>query len=161
MPLTAPPLDADSLGRAFDGWPGGLRALLEAIPSGVFALDARGRIIGWNAQMEALTGYALADVRRRRCTVLEGSACGEGPCLAHDAGGCSLFTEGRVRARRCSLRRRDGTTLPVLKDAQLVRDADGEVVGAVEIVTDLRAVEALELEVAQLGATPRCCACST
>ncbi len=150
MPVASSLLDADGLGRAFDRWPNGLRALLETIPSGVFALDGRGRIIGWNAHMEALTGYRLADVHHERCTVLEGSACNDGPCLTPDTHGCSLFTEGRVRARRCSLRRRDGSTLPVLKNAQLVRDAEGVVVGAVEIVTDLRAVTALEAEVAEL-----------
>ena len=144
----AEPGTLGGLARAFQRFPQGLAALLETIPCGLFALDEHGRITAWNEHMVRLTGYSVEEVSSRPCTVLEGSTCAGGPCL--DTGGCSLFAGEEVRERRCRIRRKDGVWVPVLKNAQAMHDDDGRLIGAIEAITDLSGVLALEEEVARL-----------
>jgi two-component system response regulator HydG len=151
-PTTDDPSMLAALRRLF---PGGaadefLAPLLDGLPCGVFAIDLGGRITAWNRQMEALTGFERDDVLGQGCDVLDGSTCGGGPCPVGDGAPCALFRDGAVRDRRCSIRTRAGEQIPVLKSAQMVRDAHGLPLGAFETVTDLRAVERLEADVEAL-----------
>ncbi len=143
-------LDGTWLPRAFSEIPKGLPTLLEAIPCGLFTIDADGRINGWNEHMVRLTGYLAEEVARRRCTVLDGSACNEGPCLESGNNRCSLFLGEPVRDKRCRIRRKDGTWVTVLKNADLLYDDAGDLVGAIEVITDLSNTLALQEEVARL-----------
>jgi two-component system response regulator HydG len=148
----ADPTMLDTLRRIF---PGGtadqfLAPLLDGLPCGVFAIDPDGIITAWNRQMEALTGHRRDDVVGLGCAVLDGTTCGAGPCPSAGRAPCSLFTHGEVRDRRCAIRTRDGDLVPVLKSAQIVRDAQGNPIGAFETVTDLRTVQRLETDLASL-----------
>ena len=63
---------------------------------------------------------------------------------------CELFRQGHVRRRKCVLEKKDGTPLPVLKNAAILKDGNGNVVAGVENFTDLSEVEAKERVISHL-----------
>jgi transcriptional regulator with PAS, ATPase and Fis domain len=63
---------------------------------------------------------------------------------------CALFSQGGIKRGRCNLTRKDGGSVPVIKNAALLRDPSGEVMGGVETLTDLSAVAAKERELEDL-----------
>ena len=69
------------------------------------------------------------------CAILKCSVC----FRSMELGGvkhCELFSVGRVGHRRCVLKRKDGAPVHVLKNAAVLKDKDGIVVGAVETLAD-------------------------
>jgi two-component system response regulator HydG len=52
--------------------------------------------------------------------------------------------------RECLLRGRNGGQIPVLKNACVLEDADGQITGLVETITDLRPLKYLEQQIAEL-----------
>ena len=48
-----------------------------------------------------------------------------------------MFATGRINERRCNIVRKDGKIFPVLKNASLLKDSQGETIGAVETLTDI------------------------
>ena len=85
----------------------------------------------------------------RVCTILGCDHCNR----VIDSGGkhhCALFSHGGIRRCKCSLTRKDGNRVPVIKNAALLHDPEGEVMGGVETLTDLSAVAAKEKELEQL-----------
>jgi transcriptional regulator with PAS, ATPase and Fis domain len=65
------------------------------------------------------------------------------------------FHEGghqpEMRRCRCVIKKKDGTRFPALKNASVLRDDDGTVLGAVETLTDLSEVDRLDRKVAALS----------
>jgi transcriptional regulator with PAS, ATPase and Fis domain len=108
----------------------------------------------------ALTGYRRDEVMGRECTMLQGDACFTTTCTNPDQP-CGLWEKGVVRAKRCTLRHKDGHRVPVIKNATLLHDAEGTLVGAVETALNISDVLRLEEEVAnlrhQVGGRARYC----
>lgn len=112
--------------------------LLDHLNDGVYVVD-RGRVITfWNRGAQAITGWAPRDVI--------GRACPEGVLRHVDAegnelcrSGCPLtaaIAEGTPHRADVFLHHRAGHRVPVRIEAVPVRDASGEIVGAVEVFTD-------------------------
>ena len=66
---------------------------------------------------------------------------------------CKLFSpdQPEMRRCRCTIRKKDGTYLPALKNASVLRDEDGTVLGAVETLTDLSEIDRLDRKVEVLA----------
>jgi diguanylate cyclase (GGDEF)-like protein/PAS domain S-box-containing protein len=114
------------------------RALLDSLDEGVYFVDRERCITYWNRGAERISGYSAADV--------VGSHCFDG-LLDHvdDAGthlcyaGCPLSAtmhDGCTREAEIWLHHRHGHRVPVHVRAAPIRDADGAIVGAIEIFTD-------------------------
>ncbi|MGM0577671.1 MAG: sigma-54 interaction domain-containing protein [Myxococcota bacterium] len=126
-----------------------LANVLETTPGGLFTVDVQGRITSWNRAMETATGWPAREVLGSPCAVLQGSTCFRGP-QAEEDNRCPLFLEGELHGRGCRITRRDGHQIPVVKHARLMRDEAGEVIGAIEAVTDVTDLVELKEEVARL-----------
>lgn len=136
------------------------RLLLEAMGEGVFTLDSQGRITSWNPAMERISGYRAEEAVGRPCSLLKFSRCFGRECPA-DVTECGIYAKGTVEASECQLRHKDGRWISVIKNARVLKDGDGKVIGVVETLTDLteltvarqKAEEAQQklLEVHQLG----------
>jgi PAS domain S-box-containing protein len=116
------------------------RLLLESMADGVFTLDRAGNITSWNPSLERMTGYTAEEAIGRPCTLLNFTQCFREGCPT-GIEECGIYQHGRLDARECFLRHKQGRDVPVIKSARLVRDEDGSVKGVVETVTDLTELE--------------------
>jgi PAS domain S-box-containing protein len=110
--------------------------IIACMAEGVFTLDDAGRITTWNPAMEKITGYPAGEALGRGCDILKFSRCVNKSCPS-GLKECGLMRRGRSDAKECHLRHRDGRDVPVIKNARVVRDETGGIVGVVETVTDL------------------------
>ena len=113
-----------------------IHILLESLSDGVFTVNRQGRIMSWNRAMETITGHKKEDVINSPCSVLELNSCLGGFC-PEDPEECEIFSKEKVVSKECLLRHRDGHDVPILKNASVMKDDEGEVIGVVETVTDL------------------------
>jgi len=99
-------------------------------------VDRAGTILSVNRAFEAITGYTKDDMIGSPCSALHCDICD----IARDENGgywCVLFRTGSLKMRRCTLEKKDGSYVHVLKNASLLRDANDNVIGAVETLTDV------------------------
>ena len=112
------------------------KTVLNTIQDGLMIVDRAGTILSVNRALEAITGYSREDLIGSPCSALHCDICD----IARDENGyhwCVLFRTGSLKMRRCTLARKDGRYVHVLKNASLLRDSNGNVIGAVETLTDI------------------------
>lgn len=115
------------------------KGLIDNLTEGVYFLDRERRITYWNRGAEGLTGYAEGEVLGRRCA--------DGLLQHTDRGGrllcdvaCPMLaamTDGREREAEMFLHHKSGHRVPITVRAVPMRDASGEIVGAVETFNDV------------------------
>ena len=110
--------------------------LLDAMAEGVFTLNAAGVIQSWNPSMEKISGYSAAEAIGKTCRMLNFSSCFNSVC-PKDAQECGIFQNGAVAPTECKLMHKDGHYLSVIKNARLVKNGNGTIMGVVETLTDL------------------------
>jgi len=152
---TAPPLRMrrkDELGllaSAFDKVNERQRQLLATTAAAIFTVDNRRIITDVNDEFCRTTGYGRDEAIGRPCSLLESESC---------RNQCGLFDDRHkepILRRQCAIRAKDGRSLSVLKNADLVRDEAGAVVGGIECFVDItaqiKAEEAARRETAKLS----------
>jgi PAS domain S-box-containing protein len=112
------------------------QTVIDTMLEGLMLVDPDGKIIFVNRAFEQLSGYNKGEVEGKSCEILGCDTCFGTRKEGKDKY-CALFKEGKVRRRKCILQKKDGGELHVLKNAALIRDAAGKVVGGVENLTDL------------------------
>jgi len=124
------------------------RTILESLPSGLYIVDRERRILLWNDGAERITGYLRQEVIGRRCQQDLLMHCDERHNLLCDECCPLLGTihDGSPREVEVFLRHKTGETVPVCVRVSPVRDADGAIVGAVQVF-DIRSA---------LAETPSC-----
>jgi PAS domain S-box-containing protein len=118
------------------------KRIIDTINEGLLVIGPDGTIIAVNHGFEEMTGYTAAEIMGRPCTLLNCDAC-EKPLADNRQAWCRLFETGSQLKCRCTIMRKDGTCLPVLKNATILRDEESEVLGAVETLTDLSELQKL------------------
>jgi len=128
------------------------KRIINTMNDGLMLISAEGTILMVNKSFEQLTGYRAYEVIGQACTLLECDACEQ---TLHNQPGewCKLFHPDHpdMRRCRCGIVRKDGTCLPALKNASVLRDDDGTVLGAVETITDLSEIDRLDQQVELLS----------
>ncbi|MFW5681389.1 MAG: diguanylate cyclase [Phycisphaeraceae bacterium] len=113
--------------------------MMEQMTEGVYFVDRERRILYWNPAAEQITGFTNEDVRGRSChdNILnhvdeDGNELCRGRCPLLDSieGGCR--NKGQVY-----LHHKDGYRKPVNVRTMPLVDAAGEIVGGIELFTDL------------------------
>jgi PAS domain S-box-containing protein len=110
--------------------------LLDSMAEGVFTLDPDGTITSWNPAMKKITGYDANEAIGKTCSMMQFNQCYKRSC-PEDVHQCKIFLKGRVDSKECKLVHKNGQMVTVLKNACVVKDSSGEVVGVVETITDL------------------------
>ncbi len=108
-----------------------LEQLYTVIPSALFTVDIDGKITSFNKKAEELTGYSAAETIGNKCTIFALNPC---------AKGCGLYSPNITKpfeARECTIKRKDGEVRAISKNADLLRDADGKIIGGVESFEDI------------------------
>lgn len=102
------------------------------IPSAIFTVDLDRKITSWNKKAERITGYTETEVLGKPCSVFALE-----PCTLK---GCGVYSENvkkPILNRICEIRTKDGRVRIVSKNADVLRDAHGNVIGAVESFGDI------------------------
>jgi two-component system, NtrC family, response regulator HydG len=112
------------------------KTVVDSIQDGVMIVDPGGTIVSVNRAFEEITGYSHKEIIGKSCITLNCSSCQ----IAREENSCHwcvMFRKGNLSKQRCSLVRKDGRTINILKNASVIKDSDGKVTGAVETMTDI------------------------
>ncbi|MCF6265756.1 MAG: PAS domain S-box protein [Desulfuromusa sp.] len=116
-----------------------IETLLQTIPTGLFLVDTDKKIVYWNAEAERITGYSVEEAIGQHCSFLAGD-----PCRTE----CGLFSESIPKpdiGLTCSFRHKDGHSIALTKNVDLLRDEAGNVIGGVEAFVDISRLKELEV----------------
>jgi len=127
-------------------------ALLRCLYDGVYYVDRERRIRYWNPAAERITGFHADEVVGSRCSdniLMHVDENGENLCITN----CPLahtMEDGRLREVEVFLHHKEGHRVPVSVRASALRDDRDEIIGAVEVFTDVSNREASLLRVREL-----------
>jgi PAS domain S-box-containing protein len=112
------------------------KTVVETIQEGVMIVDPNGSIVAVNQALSELTGFGAEELIGRSCATLNCATC-RAKREQEGHHWCSLFELGRMNKQRCAVLRRDGRYVQVLKNASVLKNDAGEVIGGVETLTDI------------------------
>ncbi|MFI5332223.1 MAG: sigma-54 interaction domain-containing protein [Desulfobaccales bacterium] len=127
-----------------------LKEIINTMNDGLMVASPDGTILMVNQAFEQIMGYRREEIIGRPCTILKCDSCS----TARPGGKgqwCDLFQSGAATRKRCLYMRKDGTYVPILKNAALLRDETGQVLGAVETLTDISELARRDEQIQQLS----------
>lgn len=129
-----------------------LPMVLETMHGGLMIVDLEGRVVMVNKALEEITGHTRGEIIGKPCTVFQCDAC-EIIRKSSRTHWCKLFEnpEGKRENVRCDIIRKDGTIVPVLKNAVLLKDRKGDILGSVETLIDLSELEKRDRKIEELA----------
>lgn len=101
------------------------------LPSALFTVDLERRITSWNDKAEEVTGYSRHEVVGNKCDIFSLQSC---------YGLCGVYSDDvnkPIVGKECEIITKSGETRTISKNADLLRNFNGEVIGAVEIFEDI------------------------
>jgi len=112
------------------------KTVVSTMRDGIMIVDTGGSIISVNKAFETITGYRSEELIGQKCAIL---GCSIYNSARESCGNhwCKLFKTGFLNMRRCTLTRKDGSQIHVLKNASPLQDRKGQIIGAVESITDV------------------------
>ena len=128
--------------------------IINTMHEGLIVIASDGTIVMANQSFEQLTGYAPGEIIGKSCTMLGCDACELVIKSEEDKSWwCALFDPDHpgIKQCRCNLMKKDGTCMPALKNATVLRDEQGDPLGAVETITDISEIDRLDQKVAHLS----------
>jgi len=112
------------------------QSVVNTMSEGLFIVDTQGVVVYMNPAAERITGYTRDEVLGKACSVFESETC----MACTDQTGqhfCTLFQRGVVENRRCTIHRKDGSVVHLLKNARVLQDEHGNQIGGVETIIDI------------------------
>jgi len=112
--------------------------ILNLAPSGLFTVNKEKLVTSWNKKAEEIAGYTAEEVIGKECLLFA-----DEPCVNR----CGLYSEEvnkPIEAKECFIKRKDGQRRVILKNADLIKDKKGNVIGGIESfedVTDRKGME--------------------
>ena len=125
------------------------KTIVNTLQDGLMVVDPSGTILFMNPAAEKLTGYSAAELNGASCRVLNCTGCvihGKGP----GKDWCGLYSKGDVKAKKCMITNKEGHTIHVVKNGSVLRDAQGEIIGAIETLTDMSELVKQQQEIVTL-----------
>jgi two-component system response regulator HydG len=125
------------------------KKIVDTINDGLMFIGPEGSILMVNKAFERLTGYTSKQAIGMSCEMLGCDACEQIMQTDKESVWCKLFEKGQkdMKKCRCLVKCRDGSFLPVLKNASILRDENKTVLGVVETLTDISELTKLDEKV--------------
>ncbi|SMC96240.1 PAS domain S-box-containing protein [Desulfocicer vacuolatum DSM 3385] len=126
--------------------------IINTMNDGLMVVAPDCSILMVNSAFEQMTGYTSKEITGQSCKILECDACESTLIKTDDTSSCRLFRPGQTDIKRCRCHAlcKDGTFLPILKNASILRDDHGTAMGVVETLTDISELTRLDRQVHQL-----------
>jgi len=126
--------------------------LVDNLNDGLYIVD-RDRVIQyWNKAAERISGFTAAEVVGKSCSAnILTHVDGDGNNLCK--GMCPVamtIADGEARDAEIFLHHKDGHRVPVSVRTSTLTDENGDVIGCVELFTDLSSLKAIELRIKEL-----------
>ena len=128
------------------------KRILDNLHDGLYFVDRKRVITYWNKAAERISGFTAAEV--------VGKSCADNILTHVDGHGCALCTgicplaetlcDGKLRQSDIYLHHNDGHRIPVSVRVSPLTDAVGQVVGGIELFTDISHQAANELRIIEL-----------
>ncbi len=128
------------------------KTIIDTLKEGLLVVSPEGRIMAVNPAAEALTGYSEGELVGKSCRVLDCTGCdifGRGAA----ENWCRLFQEGYVNAKKCLITDKQHHAVNIVKNAKVLRDSGGRIIGAVETLTDISEIVRQQGEISALRRT--------
>ena len=125
------------------------KTIVDTLQDGLMVMDPEGNILAMNPAAEKLTGYSADELVGRNCRTLNCTGCelyGRGAAEEW----CQLYVKGNVKAKKCLISKKDRRALHVVKNAAVLRDSKGQMIGAVETFTDISEIVRQQQEIETL-----------
>jgi two-component system response regulator HydG len=125
------------------------KTIVDTLQDGLMVLDPSGNILAVNPAAEKLTGYSAEELVGHNCRTLNCTGCdvfGKGPGKEW----CKLFVSGEVKAKKCMISDKQRRAIHVVKNASVLKDPGGNILGAVETFTDISEIVRQQQEIATL-----------
>ncbi len=124
--------------------------IIDTMAEALIVISPEGTILTVNRSFEVMFGYTSSEIVGQSCKVLECDVC---ELMDHEKQGCwcRLFKYKEDVRKRCKMKKKDGTYVSLLKNASLMKDDDGNALGAVEILTDISELDKLDQKVELLS----------
>ena len=110
--------------------------VVNTIRDGIMIINPNGAIVSVNRAFEVITGYARGEVIGKPCTILDCDIC-EKVLMPNGSPWCVLFESGSIKKTKCIIKRKDGSYIHAVKNASILNDTSGNIIGAVETITDI------------------------
>lgn len=106
------------------------RLLLQTIPSAVYTVDNDQRITSWNAMAEKITGYTAGEVLGKNVAHFAFHPCRDD---------CALFADPVIPCQNatCKIKTKAGEVRYLLKNVDVLRNDNGELIGRIECFDDV------------------------
>jgi diguanylate cyclase (GGDEF)-like protein/PAS domain S-box-containing protein len=119
--------------------PESFERIIDNLHDGLYFVDPQRRITFWNEGAERITGYSEDEVLGKKCSDnILNHMDGDGNLLC--LGMCPLaatIQDQQGRSAEVFLHHKNGQRIPVLVRTSPLTDQDGEVIGGIEIFTDI------------------------
>jgi two-component system, NtrC family, response regulator HydG len=128
------------------------KTIVDTLHDGLMVVDQEGKIRVVNSAVENLTGYSADELLGKSCTILNCTGCkiiGKGAGKDH----CRLFSIGRMKDKKCLITKKDRHTTHILKSAAMLQDENGNIIGAIETLTDISGIIRKQNEILSLRKT--------
>ncbi len=125
------------------------KTIVDTLQDGLMVLDPVGNILAVNPAAERLTGYSAEELVGNNCRTLNCTGC---DVFGRGAGKdwCKLFVSGEVKAKKCLISDKEQRSVHVVKNASVLKDPEGNILGAVETFTDISEIVRQRQEIATL-----------
>jgi diguanylate cyclase (GGDEF)-like protein/PAS domain S-box-containing protein len=126
--------------------------VIENLPDGLYLVDRDKKIKYWNKAAEKISGFMANEVIGMACSeniLTHVDSEGKQLCL----GGCPLeqtISEGKPCEAEVYMHHKDGHRLPVSVRVSALTDEKGNVIGGIELFTDISNLKAHALKVTEL-----------
>lgn len=127
-----------------------LREVIDTMNDGLIIVRPDGTIMLVNDALLRMTGFSKEDVLNKPCSVLGCDACQRSRAEGKQHW-CRLFNKHKESRKNCHIIGKDGNYLHVLKNASLLQDENGNILGAVETVTDITELDRRDLKIRELS----------
>ena len=125
------------------------KTIVDTLQDGLMVLDPSGNILAVNPAAEKLTGYSAEELIGKNCRTLNCTGC---DVFGRGSGKewCKLFVSEEVKAKKCLISDKQRRAVHVVKNASVLKDSEGNILGAVETLTDMTEIVRQQQEIETL-----------